>query len=115
VILGRFGVAFDDAYGLGLRDKHPFGAELRGPSTRCLRFAAAIARAPGKTRYRLVITLCRAAMTSTAEHHGVSGDSPRQLIAVLLRQAWPGAQTLTVNSNLVFVPETVRSRASRGP
>ena len=36
-----------------------FEAQSRGPCTRCLRFAAPVARTPRKTRFRLVANLCR--------------------------------------------------------
>jgi hypothetical protein len=41
--LGRFGVAFCSANGVGLHDVRPNGAQSHGPPARCLRFAAVVA------------------------------------------------------------------------
>ena len=41
-----------------------FGAQSHGPLTRCLRFAARVAPAPRKTRFRPLAKLCRAGLVT---------------------------------------------------
>ncbi len=56
--LRRFGAA-DRCLDSGGPRKMFFEAQSRGSRTRCLRFAAPVARTPRKTRFRLVANLCR--------------------------------------------------------
>ncbi len=44
--------------------RNHFGAQSRGPLTRCLRFAARVTPAPRKTRFRLPARLCRAGLVT---------------------------------------------------
>ena len=49
---------------VGSRDDVDFGAQWHGPLTRCLRFAARVAPAPRKTRFRPLAKLCRAGLVT---------------------------------------------------
>ena len=69
-----------------------FGAPSHGLHARCLRFAAAVTRAPRKTRFRLVGQPCRAGLSPAGFHREVSA-SVGELHGILLTQAWPGART----------------------
>jgi len=69
-----------------------FGAPFHDLHARCLRFAAAVARAPRKTRFRLVGQPCRAGLSPAGFHREVS-VSVGELHHVPLTQAWPGART----------------------
>ena len=62
-----------------------FGAQSHGPLTRCLRFAAPVARTPRKTRFRPLAKLCRAGLvTRRVPSKGFRSRFP-------LSQASPGA------------------------
>jgi hypothetical protein len=65
-----------------------FGAQSRGLSTRCLRFAARIAAGPRKTRFRLVANLCRADLRAPTgflvKFRTRSSSSPRLCLAQFL-------------------------------
>jgi hypothetical protein len=72
----------------GLQHKLSFGAQSRGLSTRCLRFAGRVDATPRKTRFRLVANLCRAGLNEPA---GFRVKFQPCLHGVLLTQASPGA------------------------
>ena len=65
-----------------------FGAQSRGPCTRCLRFAAALTGRPRKTRFRLVISLCRTACLQGAGPLGTS-ESFRDVHPPLIASPFP--------------------------
>ena len=58
--LRRRDSAFRQLNNVGSRDFNAFGAQWHGPLTGCLRFAARVAPAPRKTRFRPLAKLCRA-------------------------------------------------------
>ena len=64
-----------------------FEARSRGSLTRCLRFAAEVALAPRKTRFRLVASLCRAGLVTRRVPVRIS----RHVMSIPTSQAWPGA------------------------
>jgi hypothetical protein len=64
---GRCGArdaAFRCVDDVGSREDVDFGAQWHGPLTRCLRFAARVAPAPRKIRFRLLAKLCRAGLVT---------------------------------------------------
>ena len=92
----RVDAAFRCVKGVGSPGRSALGAESRGLHNRCLRFAAWVAPAPRKTRFRLVANLCRA------------GLSPAGLLRRFLKwlchlvplpQAFPGAITPGISCN----------------
>jgi hypothetical protein len=56
--------AFRHFNNVGSREFNAFGAQSHGPLTRCLRFAAPVARTPRKTRFRPLAKLCRAGLVT---------------------------------------------------
>src|SRR3954468_16125221 len=60
----RRDAAFRSEDNVGSRELNDFGAPWRGPLTRCLRFAAPVARTPRKTRSRLLAKLCRTGLVT---------------------------------------------------
>jgi hypothetical protein len=87
--LVRSGVAFRGFHGVGSRDFVTLGAPSHGLHAPCLRFAAAVARGPRKTRFRLVVLLGRAGFEPAGLQREVSvmtycymaSSSPRLLLA----------------------------------
>src|SRR5580704_9793142 len=70
--LQRSGVVFRAFHGVDSRNLVSFGAPSHGPHARCLRFAAAVARGPRKTRFRLVVLLGRTGFEPAGSHREVS-------------------------------------------
>ena len=62
--LRRRDTAFRSNNNVGSREYIHFGAQSRGPSTGCLRFAGRVAPAPRKTRFRLLAKLCRTGLVT---------------------------------------------------
>lgn len=82
-------VAFRVVHRVGLHNIAAFGARYRRPRTRCLRFAAALAGGPRKTRFRLaVLGLGRSGLAPAGRV-----ERFQSLHVILLSQACPGART----------------------
>jgi hypothetical protein len=81
--------------------KYDFGAQSHGLHLRCLRFAAAVTRAPRKTRFRAVASLTRAGL----DPQDLFGRFPKRLISrhpFPLPRALLGARHVHICTLVVF-------------
>ena len=83
--LRRRDAAFRHLNDVGSREYDHFGAQSHGPLTRCLRFAARVAPAPRKTRFRLLAKLCRAGVGSP---QGPNERFPRYIASPFPKLSW---------------------------
>ena len=70
--LRRRDAAFRCVNDVGSREDVDFGAQWHGPLTRCLRFAAPVARTPRKTRSRLLASSAGRGWLPARSHRKVS-------------------------------------------
>jgi hypothetical protein len=98
--LRRRDAAFRQLNDVGSRDDGDFGAQSHGPLTGCLRFAARVAPAPRKTRFRPLAKLYRAGLVT------------RRVPSKGFRLRIPLSQAFLAHSSLAATP-TVPTPARR--